>query len=432
MDWYIWAIYLLLIFFFLILLGVAIPFSLGISSFIIAIAGGFMDARMFLSVIMGYLPDSPSILAIPLFVLTGAIISNTGLSNRLLNGANALVGSIRGGLSIVNILASFLFGGVSGSVISDVSSIGSVLIPGMKERGYDSDFSVVVTAVSATLGPVVPPSVTMIVLGTLTRTSVSALFVAGYIPGLLVMVALCMLSTFYSIKNNYPREIGIPIKKRLIEIFRAMPIFFLVALIMFGIIFGIFTATEAGAMGAVFAIVIGFLTRDLNLKQLINAVKEAICVTGIAAFGLSFVAPFAYLITILRIPEHVSKFMTNISQSPVVFLILCLLLFIILGCFINPTAILMMTMPILYPVAVEMGVHTLHFGIITVMALALGPITPPVGAPLYIAADLGGISIEKTIPLLSVFIAVVVFVILILIFFPKIVLWLPNIVGLIR
>lgn len=428
MEWYMWTGFLLGIFFFLIGLGVAIPFSLGIATFIITLFGGFMDARMILSTVMGFLGDSPSLLAIPLFVLTGSIVAKTGLSTRLLNGANALMGPVRGGLALVNVLASFLFGGVSGSVTADVGGLGSVLIPGMKKRGYDSAFSVVITAVSATLGPVVPPSITMIVLGTITHTSISALFIAGYIPGFLIMVSLCVVCIIYSYRRNYPREIGIPLRERLLTLWKATPIILLIGLIMGGILSGVFTATEAGGMGAVFSLVIGFLTRDLTLKQLREALQDAACVTGIAALGLSFVSVFARLLTLLRVPGYASALMVALSPQPESFLILCVILYLILGCFMNPTAILMMTLPILYPVSVNMGINSLHFGIVSVMALALGPITPPVGSPLYIAADIGGISIEKTIPLLLVFLAVIVSVIVIIIFNPVIVLWLPSII----
>jgi C4-dicarboxylate transporter DctM subunit len=423
------AVFLFL--FALIFLGIEIPITLAMATFFAVIVFKTpMDIGSIAQGAAAMLPNEVTLICVPLFVLTGSLISNSFIVSRLILVANTLVGKIKGGLAVVTIIASFLFGGISGSAAADCASIGGVLIPMMIKNGYPRDFAVSVTITASTLGPIVPPSIIMIVYGWQTNTSIAALFVAGYLPGALVALVLIGLTLYCAYKNNYPmaeETIGFRAATRIL--LGNLPIVLLPVAIIAGIVSGLFTPTEAGAFGALYSLAILVVYGGLKTLDVKKVLSEVASVTGICCFLLAFAGVFARFLTYTRAPSNVTDFLLPYVESPSVFLGLVTVIFLFLGCFMNPVAALIMTLPILYPVSQEFNVHPLHLGMVATVSLAMGHVTPPVGISLYLGTAIGKISIEQVIPMLIRFILVMILACIILILFPSISLWLPGLFG---
>ncbi len=414
----------------LILIGIEIPFTLGIATFLaIMIIDSPMDTGSIGQIAASVLPDSVTLMAIPLFAFTGSLISNSILGRNLIMAANAVVGRIRGGLAIVNIVASFLFGGISGSASADTASIGGVLIPMMVKDGYDKDFSVVVTITSSTLGPIVPPSIIMIVFGWLTSTSIAGLFLAGYVPGALLSLGLILLAVYYSYKRDYPISTGSTFKGSVITIFKQLPILFMPVSIIAGIVGGIFSPTEAGAFGVIYSLIILTLYGEIKNLNINKVLSEVASITGVVCFLLSFAAVFSRFLVYTKAPYYLAEFLMKYISSPFLFLLATVLVFIFLGTMMNPVAAMTMTLPVLFPISKQFGIHPLHFGIVTTISLALGHVSPPVGISLFIGTSIAKMKINEVIPLLLKFFLLMVGVIVIVILVPQVVLWLPSVFG---
>jgi C4-dicarboxylate transporter DctM subunit len=423
----------LLVFLFLLVLvfvGIEIPLTLGMATFFaVSLVKTPMDVGSIAQGAASVLPDSVTLIAIPLFVLTGALIANSMIASRLILVANALVGRMRGGLAVVNVLDSFIFGGISGSAAADTASIGAVMIPMMIKYGYPKDFSVVVTITTSCLGPIVPPSLIMIVFGWLTNTSIAALFLAGYLPGLVVALALIALCLYYSYKYNYPVSDSIGLRAAGRIVLQNLPIVLLPVCIIAGIVGGIFTPTEAGAFGAVcsFAIVVAYGgIRSVDLRKVLSEVAS---LTGICCFLLAFAGVFSRFLTYTRAPEHIIDALLPYVETPAVFLGMVVVVYLLLGCIMNPVAALIMTLPIFFPVSQEFQINPLHLGMVTTVALAIGHVTPPVGISLFIGTSIAKMEIEEVVPMLIPFVAVMILACIILILFPGISLWIPSLFG---
>lgn len=372
--------------------------------------------------------NSFSLLAIPFFILMGEIMGAGGISDRLLKFANVLVGRFRGGLAFVNVLASMFFGGISGSAVADVSSLGKIEIPMMEDAGYDKDFSICVTVSSACQGLLIPPSHNMVLYAmTAGGVSVGKLFLAGYAPGILLGVALMALCYIFAIKRNYPKGDPVSLKEALVITKDAVFAIGAMFIIVGGVVAGLFTATEAAAIGCIYCLLVATLVyRQLSLKDmgriLYNTVKTlAMIYSLIAAAGA-----FAWMMAYLRIPAKFTGILMDVSDNKIVVLLLINVLLLLLGCIMDMAPLILIMTPILLPVVQKFGMDPVQFGIMLIANLAIGLLTPPVGSCLYAGCAVGGAKIEKVTKCMLPFYLTMVVVLLMITFIPALSMTLPN------
>lgn len=419
------ALLLFLTFVGLLLLGFPVAFSLGVSSLFYLLLKGvplsIIPQKMYSGI------DSFVLLCIPAFIVAGNLMNTAGITRRIVNFSNAIVGFIRGGLALANVAASMIFAGISGTALADTASIGAILIPAMKDEGYDADFSAAVTASSSTVGPIIPPSVPMIIVGTLTGLSVTRLFLAGAIPGVILGFALMAITYYLSVKKNYPKEEKLPLKLIFRSFLDASWALGMVALILFGILGGIFTPTEASVVAVVYALLVGlFVYRELKPRDIPRVVIESVRMTTSVMILVGLARLFAWIITTEGIPQLVARGILSVSTNPcvVIFLINAILLFV--GCFMETVAALVIFVPVLLPVAMKIGMDPIHFAVMVVLNLIIGLTTPPVGVCLFVAANIARISLGELVRAMVPFLLVLLAVLFLVSYVPPVSLTLPN------
>lgn len=412
----------------LLILRVPITFTLFASSVVTAVYLKIPLMSIVQRMVSGV--NSFSLLAIPFFILSGEMMSRGGISRRLIAFSNALIGRVRGGLAQVNCLASMFFGGISGSAVADVSSIGTMLIPMMKQKGYDDDFSVGVTVTSACQGVIIPPSHNMIIftLAAGGGVSVGKMFMGGVLPGITLGVALMIISYVIAVKRNYPKEKRFTFKEVLTVTKDAILGLLTMVIIIGGVVSGVFTATESAAVACVYAFIITFFVyREISLKEfpviLLNTLRTLAMVMSLIAAANAF----GWLLAYLRIPAAVTSFLLGLSHNPVVLLLLINLMLLLLGCIMDMAPLIIITTPILYPVLVN-GLHMdpVQFGIMLILNLSIGLCTPPVGSALFVGCAVGKISIEKAAKGMLPFYLAMIAVLLLVTFVPAVSLTIPN------
>lgn len=416
---------LFIIFFVVLLLGFPIAFALGIVSFIYILISGIpliiIPQKMFAGI------DVFVLLSIPGFILAGNLMNASGITSRIITFCNALVGHIRGGLSLANVGASMLFGGISGTAVADTASIGSVMIPAMVKEGYDKDFSCAITATSSTVGPILPPSLPMIIAGTLTGLSVGKLFIAGAVPGLLLGLGLILMAYFISVKMNFPKGAKKPLKVVIRGFYDAFWAIMMTFVILFGIVGGIFTPTEASIVAVVYAVVIGlFVYRELKIAVIPKVIYDAAKTTASLMVLVGFANLFAWIMAVEQIPQMIADSLLSLTQNKYMLLILINIILIFVGAFMETIAALLILFPVLLGVAVQVGVDPVHFAIIVVMNLVIGLTTPPVGVCLFVAASIGNTSLERISKAGLPFLLVSFLVLILVTFIPEIALFLPG------
>jgi tripartite ATP-independent transporter DctM subunit len=406
--------------------GVPIAYAIGISSLITALAIGIPLEAILLKVSDGV--DNFSLLAIPFFVFAGALMAEGGMAWRLVNFANIFVGFIRGGLAMVNILASMFFGGISGSSIADVSSIGSILIPMMKKEGYDDEFSVNITIASGTQGIVIPPSHNAVIYAYAAggAVSIAQLFMAGIIPGIMIGLSLMVLSFIMATKRNYPKGRMVPLKEAVKTSGQALLGLVTVIIIVGGVIGGIFTATESASVAVIYAFIVTmFVYRDFKFRQipqLFHGVIKTVCIVMIL---IGFASGFAYLMALMQVPTKATNFFLGLSTNKYVILALINLMLLILGTIMDMAPLLLICTPILLPVAKSIGIDPVHFGIIMMLNLSIGLVTPPVGSTLFVGCAIGKVSIERVTKKLWPFWLTMFVILMLVTYFPMISMWIP-------
>ena len=338
-----------------------------------------------------------SLMAIPFFILMGEIMGQGGISDRLIKFANLFVGRMRGGLAQVNILASMFFGGISGSAIADVSSIGAMLIPMMKDNGYDTDYSVDVTITSACQGLIIPPSHNMVIYAVSAGgISVGKLFLGGYVPGILLGVALMIISYIIAKKRNYPRGRKIPFKEAVVIIRDAFLGIMTAVIIIGGVVGGVFTATESAAVACLYAFIVTFFVyRQIPLRQFNSILMNSLKTMAMVLALLMSCNVFGWFLAYLRVPTMVTNAMLSISENKIVLLLLINVILLVLGCIMDMAPLIMICTQIFMPIVQRIGMDPVQFGVMMILNLAIGLCTPPVGAVLFVGCSIGKITIEK-------------------------------------
>jgi tripartite ATP-independent transporter DctM subunit len=367
------------------------------------------------------------LLAIPFFILAANIMNSAGITNQLMRLAQSIVGFLPGGLGHINVLVSMIFAGISGSSNADAAGIGSVIIPAMIKEGYDTNFTVAVTACSAVMGVIIPPSIIMVVWGGVMNVSVAGLFMAGIIPGILIGLLQMVVVYIYAIKRNYPREARFSIK----EVFLALKDSFLAILspviIIGGIVGGLVTPTEASLIAVLYSMLVGMLIfRTVSLKTFVKLVSDTARLASIVLFAVGTASIYAWVLSYYKIPTFLVKVVGALTTSPTIMLILVVVVFLIVGMFIDAVPAIIIFAPLLRPLAESVGIHPLHFAVVGCVALAYGLITPPYGLCLLITSEIAGINCMTPLKEVAVFLATMLFVLLLMIFIPDITLGIPK------
>lgn len=425
---------LILVFSFLIFLVIGIPiaWAIGISSLITLIAAtgsvlslGVMGQQVLTSL------DSFALLAIPFFILAGQIMNKGGIATRLIDFAKSLVGALPGGLAHINIVAAMMFGAIAGSSVAAASALGSILGPKMEKEGYSKEFSASVNITSSTMGLVIPPSNILIIYSLASGgVSIGALFIAGYIPGILTGLVLMVLATTWAVRKKFPVGERARIGEVVSSFVRALPSLFLLVIIIGGIVAGVFTATEAAAIAVVYALILAFIYKEVTIVDLPDILMGAIKTTSIVMLLIATSISMSWVMTYGELPKTLSDAILGLSDNKIVILILINLILLFVGMFMDMTPAVLIFTPIFLPVAIELGIHPVHFGIIMVMNLCIGICTPPVGTLLFVGISIANTTIEKVIrPMLPMLVAMLVTLLLVT-FWEDLSLWLPRLLGL--
>ncbi len=413
----------------LLLLGIPAGYSIGMVSIVAIVIKWGLPSLSFglIAQMLVYGINSFTILAIPLFILTGALMNTGGISRRIFDFADSLVGHIRGGLAHVNVLASFIFSGMSGAAAADVAGLGQIEIKAMEDAGYDKDFSCAVTGASATIGPIVPPSIPLVLYGVLACTSVTRLFIGGLIPGILMAITLMIHCSIIAKKRKYPKGEQFRLNHLIKSFKRAFLPLLTPVIIIGGIWTGIFTPTEAAGVAALYAAVLGiFIYKEIKLKNLIFLFRNVAMTSVAILFILACAKIYNMALTRTQVPELVTNFLFSITENRLVMLLLLNLVLFIFGCFMSTAATLTLLVPLFAPLLPKFGIDLTHFGVVMVLNLMIGQLTPPFGIVLYVLMKVGNISFDKLVKALVPFYIPIFIVLVMIILFPSLVTFLPN------
>ncbi len=387
-----------------LLLGMPVYTSLGLASIVHILSHPSLTTFVIPQKIVMSANSFP-LLATPFFILMGNIMNTSGVTMRIFNFANALVGWMRGGLGHANVLASVIFAGMSGAAVADAGGLGQIEIAAMRRGGYDDDFTCAITSASAVVGPIIPPSLPMVIYAVLAEASVGGLFMAGILPGLLIALGLMLMVRHYAIKNNYPRSpfptLG-AVWRSFLEAFWAIltPL-----MLLAGIFFGIFTPTESAVFAAFYALILGlFVHRELRFRDLPKAILATTESTGVILALIMTAALFAWDLSIAQVPQNVGRLLSSYTHSPVLLIIGINIFLLFVGCFMESIAAMMILVPILFPIAKQIGMSPIQFGVMIVLNLMIGTVTPPIGVVLFVTSNVAKVPFDRvaraTVPFL--------------------------------
>jgi len=413
----------------LVFMGMPISFSLGVSSLAFLWQQGIplvaLPQRMAVSV------DSFPFLAVPFFILTGALMNTGGVTRRIFALADSLVGHITGGLAHVTVVANMFFAGISGAAVVDAAALGPVMIEAMNSRGFPKRFAAAVTASASTIGPIIPPSIIMVIYGiTAGGVSIGALFIGGLIPGVIMGLALMALVYAVTRRRNYPRNEAFHLSIVLAALKDALLPILTPAIILGGILGGVFTATESGAVASVYALILGtFVYREIGLRDLPKILAEAMITTALVIFIVATAASFGWIMSYLRVPQLVAQGLSALSQNWWVIFMVLNLLYLFLGCIMEAAAIVIMTIPIIMPILAQVGIDPIHFGVVLAVNMSIGTLTPPVGIVMFVICQVAKLTVEEFAKATWPFILILIVVLFMVTTFPHLVLFLPRLFG---
>jgi tripartite ATP-independent transporter DctM subunit len=405
--------------------GPAIYAAMGLAGFAFLLLAGIPGIVIPQKVAMA--ANSFPLLAAPLFILMGNLMNSAGISYRIFDFAKAIVGWMRGGLCQANIIGSVIFAGMSGSAVADAAGLGTVEIEAMKKEGYDAETAAAITAASATIGPIIPPSLPMIVYGVAAETSIGGLFIAGVVPGLLMAVALMLMVRHLAIRQNMPRHPFEGVHALWIAFRRAFWALMAPVVLFGGLLSGIFTPTEAAAVAVTYALVLGlFVYRDFRLADLPRIILDTVETTGVVMALVMTASLLGYCISVSRLPQEFGAALTSLTTNPLFYLLIVNLLLLVVGCFMEALAAMLVLIPILVPPALALGIDPLQFGLVFVLNLMIGTITPPVGVVLYVTAKVADVPFERMARAVTPYLVPLVAVLALITLWPPLTTWLPS------
>ena len=408
-------------------IGVPIAFSLGLSTTLYFIIFN-KDLLQVVPQMLFAGMDSYTLIALPLFILMGQLMNESKITSRLIDYCLIFIGNIRGGLGIVNVISSMLFGGISGSSVSDTASIGSILIPEMKKRGYPEDYAAGLTVASSTMGMIIPPSIPMVLYAVTAQESVGRLFLGGVFPGIMVGVFQLLITIVISNKNSFPRENKTVSFDTILKMtVKNSYILFMPFFVVGSVILGVATPTESAALGVFYALIIGlFLIKSLTLKRIVKALKSAVLTSAKIMIIIAFSKIFIWVLAFERVPDELSETISSLGLNSTSMLLLFVAIILISGTFIDVSPAILLFTPVFLPSIIQLGVSPILFGVILVIGLAVGACTPPVGNCLNVCAIITGLSIGKIFKGAAPFLIANIVTLIIIVLFPNIVTWLPE------
>ena len=411
----------------LLIFGVPIAVALGLASLAYIMIEGLPDVVLIHNMINGI--DSFPLLAIPFFILAGHLMNTGGITARIFAFARAMVGWMNGGLGHVNVGASVIFAGMSGAAVADAGGLGNVEIKAMRDAGYDTDFSVGITAASSTIGPIIPPSLPLVIYGVMASASIGELFIAGLIPGLLMAGSLMVMVAWYAKQRNYPRDARFELC-RLWHTFKGAFLPLLTpAIIVGGIVTGAFTPTEAAVAAASYALFLGLVVyRSLTWRHLVRVSMDTIVTSGAILMIVASAAVFAWILTANQVADILGDALLGLTTNKHMLLLIMMLIVLAIGLFMETIAAITILVPVLLPIAVSVGVDPVHLGIILILNLMLGLLTPPVGMVLFVLSEVSGVKFERCVAATLPFLVPLITVLLALTFIPELTLWLPSLI----
>ncbi|MFA5447056.1 MAG: TRAP transporter large permease [Sphaerochaeta sp.] len=419
---------IIVMFLFLLAAGLPIAVSMGIPSALYLLTSNIPPSQLIQRMVTSL--NSFPMLAVPLFILAAGLMNSSGITERLFEFAKLLVGRLKGGLAHVNIVASLIFSGISGAALADVGGLGNIEIEAMDKQNYPKEHSAAITAASAVIGPIFPPSIPLIIYGAAAETSSMRLLIAGVLPALVIAAALMVQVAFFSRKYNYPKGVeGKYTKEQILTIIkRGLPSMLMPVIMMGGMLSGWFSPTEVAAIAVAYATILSIAYKEMSISSFSRACVETLQSTASVLFIVASAAIFAWVLTVEQMPQQVSAMMLNISDNPVVLLMLANVILLIAGMFLESTAAIMILTPILLPPLMAAGVNPVHFGLVMVFNLMIGMITPPVGMSVYMLSPIVGLPVGKVFRACLPYLASLLVALIVLTYIPQISLWLPTLV----
>ena len=412
----------------LIFMGVPIIIAMGVAIMLTSLIGAY-PIQLFAQILIST-ASNWTFLAVPFFIIAGSLMNDLGLTNRLFGFARAGVGHIKGGLCHVNVLASMIFAGISGSSVADVGGLGKIELKAMKDAGFSGKVSAGITVASSVIGPIIPPSIAFVLYGIMAEVSIAKLFLAGLLPGLMVGLSLMLMTYLQAIRHprDFPTEERATFKEYVASLKKAALALLAPIIILFGMSSGFISPTEAGAIAALYTIVIGFVYKTINLKKMWTSIKESILQSAQAIMLVSLAGVIGYIMIYERTPYLFAELISGIMTSKWLVLSLANVVFLVIGTVMSATAGLIILTPIFVPIIVSAGIDPLHFGVIICYALQIGIVTPPVGVGLYIVSDIGNMKLEDVILGALPYIIPLVVSLFLITYVPQLSLWLPNLI----
>lgn len=423
------GIILVALFLILMLIGVPIAFVIGIVALLgIISVPGIPEVTVPMKMLNGI--DSFVLLAVPLFILAANLMNSGKISQKLIDLSLSVVGHIRGGLAHANILVSMIFAGVSGAAQADTAGVGKILIPNMKKQGYDTETAVGVTAASSTIGVIIPPSIPMIIFAGLTNASIGALFLGGIVPGILIGLGMMLFIYIMALKKGYPRSKRATIKEFTKLVYETVPALITPIIIIGGIITGFFTATEAAAVASLYTLLISmFFYKTIKLSDLLKILMDTLALSSLSLFALAAASALGELMSYYQLSTLAQEFFVNNVGAKWVFILIIIAFFLFVGTFMDAIPAMILFVPVILPTATQFGMDPVHLGLIVVITLAIGLVTPPYGLCLLLAAKIGDLSIERSLVAVIPYILIILVVLLFVAFFPNIAFYVPKLIN---
>ena len=409
----------------LLIIGVPVAVSLAVASLVYIMIDGLPEVVLVHNMINGI--DSFPLLAIPFFILAGHLMNTAGITTKIFAFARALVGWMHGGLGHVNVGASIIFAGMSGAAVADAGGLGNVEIKAMRDAGYDTDFSVGITAASSTIGPIIPPSLPLVIFGVMASASIGELFAAGLIPGLLMALSLMIMVAIYSRRRSYPRDAAFDSRRLWVTFKGAFFPLLTPVIVVGGIVTGAFTPTEAAVAAVAYALFLGLVIyRSLNWRHLVRVSIDTIETSAAILMIVAAATIFAWILTTNQVATLLGDSLLDLTENKYILVMIIMAMVLLIGMFMETIAAITILVPVLLPIAGKVGLDPVHLGIIVILNLMIGLLTPPVGMVLYVLSDVAGVRFEQCVKATMPFLVPLVIVLLLIAFFPQIALWLPT------